>query len=262
MTDNVLIGFELIHHMNNKKRGAVGEVALKLDISKAYDRVNWSFLRKNNAGLSNAINEASNSGTIHGFKISTTAPTISHLLFTDDSFLFFQASTEEARSIKNLLINYEKCSGQSINFQKSGVFFSTNVTRDKRAEISQILEVHVDITNTKYLGLPSLVGRSRKIMFNYLKENANKRIRGWQTKPMSQGGKTVLIRNVGQAIPSYTMSCFLLPISLCNELEQMYNNYWWRTGKALLWNVGIMWELPITGIREALLMNGCYDNLL
>lgn len=111
------------------------------------------------------------------------------------------------------------------------MFFSTNITRTKREEISQILEVHADITNTKYLGLPSLVGRSKRRVFNYLKENAYKRIRGWQTKPMSQGGKTVLIRNVAQAIPLYSMSCFVLPISLCNELEQMYNNYWWRSGK-------------------------------
>lgn len=49
---------------------------------------------------------------------------------------------------------------------------------------------------------------------------------------MSQGGKTVLIRNVAQAIPSYTMSCFLLPVSLCREIEQMYNNYWWRSGRS------------------------------
>lgn len=46
MTDNVLVAFELIHHMSQKKHDTVGEVALKLDISKAYDRVIWSFLRQ------------------------------------------------------------------------------------------------------------------------------------------------------------------------------------------------------------------------
>ena len=46
ITDNVLIAFEMIHHMSRKKHGRVGEVALKLDISKAYDRVNWSILRR------------------------------------------------------------------------------------------------------------------------------------------------------------------------------------------------------------------------
>lgn len=66
-------------------------------------------------------------------------------------------------------MNYEKCSGQSVNFQKSGVFFSSNVAEAKRREISQILGVHVDIKNTKYLGLPLLVRRSKKRVFQYLR---------------------------------------------------------------------------------------------
>lgn len=39
ITDNVLIAFKVIHHMKRKHGGGEGEVALKLDISKAYDRV-------------------------------------------------------------------------------------------------------------------------------------------------------------------------------------------------------------------------------
>ena len=37
--DNVLVAFETMHHIGQKKGGKVGEMALKLDISKAYDRV-------------------------------------------------------------------------------------------------------------------------------------------------------------------------------------------------------------------------------
>ncbi|KAL8132934.1 hypothetical protein AgCh_008423 [Apium graveolens] len=37
ITDNVLIAFEMIHYTRLKNRGLVGEVALKLDIIKAYD---------------------------------------------------------------------------------------------------------------------------------------------------------------------------------------------------------------------------------
>lgn len=44
ITENVLIAFEMIHHMRLKNRGLEGEVALKLDISKAYDRVSRKYL--------------------------------------------------------------------------------------------------------------------------------------------------------------------------------------------------------------------------
>jgi hypothetical protein len=46
MTDNVLIAFETLHHMHNQRTGKHGSMALKLDMSKAYDRVEWEFLRQ------------------------------------------------------------------------------------------------------------------------------------------------------------------------------------------------------------------------
>lgn len=39
ISDNVLIAFETMHHIGQRKSGVVGEMALKLDMSKAYDRV-------------------------------------------------------------------------------------------------------------------------------------------------------------------------------------------------------------------------------
>jgi len=35
--DNVLVASEILHHMKCKSKGKKGEVALKIDISKAYD---------------------------------------------------------------------------------------------------------------------------------------------------------------------------------------------------------------------------------
>jgi hypothetical protein len=42
--DNALSAFEILHHMKCKRKGKIGEVALKLDISKAFDSVSWSYL--------------------------------------------------------------------------------------------------------------------------------------------------------------------------------------------------------------------------
>ena len=43
-TDNVIIVQELIHTIS-RKRGSVGNMAIKIDLEKAYDKLEWSFIR-------------------------------------------------------------------------------------------------------------------------------------------------------------------------------------------------------------------------
>ena len=45
ITDNTTVAYEILHRMRNRRRGKVGQMAVKLNISKAYDRVEWSFLQ-------------------------------------------------------------------------------------------------------------------------------------------------------------------------------------------------------------------------
>ena len=45
ITDNMLVAYETFHTMHARKKGKKGSVALKFDISKAYDRVEWHFLQ-------------------------------------------------------------------------------------------------------------------------------------------------------------------------------------------------------------------------
>ena len=46
ITDNVLVAFKLMHYLEHKKKGKENFMVVKLDMSKAYDRVEWGFIEK------------------------------------------------------------------------------------------------------------------------------------------------------------------------------------------------------------------------
>jgi hypothetical protein len=53
------------------------------------------------------------------------------------------------------------------------------------------------------------------------------KIEGWRAKTLSQAGRTVLIKATAVAIPSYTMSTFMLTVSICKTLDRSFKNLWW-----------------------------------
>lgn len=250
--DNMLVAFELLPYMKRKNNGTEGEVALKLDISKAYSRVDWSYLRNRMKtigftekwiswvmlcvttvsykisfngttvgpiqpnrglrqgdpvspylflfcveGLSHSLSTAVASGQISGCQITTGAPRVSHLLFVDDSFLFFKTTEVEAANVKRVLDKYEAFSGQAVNYSKSGILFSANVRVDKQHNLKRMLKVRNELHNSKYLGLPSFVGRSKKSVFSFIKERVRRKVHDWSHKNLSKAGKTVMVKNVG-----------------------------------------------------------------
>jgi hypothetical protein len=40
-------------------------------------------------------------------------------------------------------------------------------------------------------------------------------------------GNEIMLKAVIQAIPTYVMSCFQLPVATCEEMRKIIANYWW-----------------------------------
>ena len=81
--------------------------------------------------------------------------------------------------------------------------------------------------NDKYLGLPALVGADRSDCFRHLVDRVTKRINGWKEKLLSMGGKEILIKSIAQAVPTYAMMIFEIPINICKGMTDAISHFWW-----------------------------------
>ncbi|XP_059658547.1 uncharacterized protein LOC132304855 [Cornus florida] len=155
------------------------------------------------------------------------SPYLFLLCAQDDCLLFCKAETEEVQRLAEILKEYELASGQAINMDKSALFFSKNTPLSDRDYIRTILGVSRDGMNEKYLGLPSVVGRSKSKVFAYIERKISAKVKGWQGEFLSTRGKETMVKSVLQAIPAYTMSCFKVSHKICNTLKRNISQFWW-----------------------------------
>ena len=99
-----------------------------------------------------------------------------------------------------------------MNKNKTAIFFSKSTPKCTKQEIKDNFGLQEIIQYDEYLGLPSLVGKRKKESFNFIKEKVWRKLKGWEGKLLSQAGCEVLIKVVIQAIPTYAMGCFKLPL--------------------------------------------------
>ncbi|KAL0449106.1 UNVERIFIED_CONTAM: hypothetical protein Slati_1467000 [Sesamum latifolium] len=81
--------------------------------------------------------------------------------------------------IKGILSMFEAVLGLKFNLDKSAIVFSRNTPPHIRAELASIIGVAVKDKHDKYLGLPSTVGRSKREVFEGLKDRYWQKLNGW-----------------------------------------------------------------------------------
>ncbi|XP_019179174.1 PREDICTED: uncharacterized protein LOC109174390 [Ipomoea nil] len=162
-------------------------------------------------GLSMLLQKALIAGSIHRCRVARGAPPISHLFFADDSLLFFKANIQEASVVKQCLARYEELSGQLVNYHKSNICFSRNTGEAMREEVAACLGVDQARNFGKYLGLPSFIGRNKRVVFSYVEDKIRQRVTSWNKKLLLQAGKKVFLKSVAQSMPTFSMSVFFAP---------------------------------------------------
>ena len=86
-------------------------------------------------------------------KVCRDGPLLSHLMFTNNTMVFFKFTGEATERLKEKLDKYQKVSGQEINFTKSSLVVSSNTPTKLRMSISSLLNIQSIVGVGRYLGL-------------------------------------------------------------------------------------------------------------
>jgi hypothetical protein len=143
-----------------------------------------------------------NHNRITPIKVCRRAPGVSHLLFVDDTLLFFRAFEEQAVCAKNTLDVYATCTRQLVNPSKCSIMFSAYCPQQVQTDIHSILHVEQHGFEPKYLGLPTPDRRMHRRRFDNLQARLSKRLFEWGDSILAQSAREVLIKSVLQTIPT------------------------------------------------------------
>src|SRR5438128_1482798 len=107
-----------------------------------------------------------------GVNFGTDGPQVTHLLFADDSIVFLEAAIESFHTLKEVMLAYESASRQKVNLQKSSIYFGDGCGTDLKDELKLSLGVEAEALCERYLGLPTVFGRSREGCFKHINERS------------------------------------------------------------------------------------------
>ncbi|XP_048611438.1 uncharacterized protein LOC125585795 [Brassica napus] len=197
ITDNIMIAQEMFHALRTKPGGRVKRMAIKTDMSKAYDRMEWSFIE--------AVMR----------KMGFAEMWIDWIMRCITSVKYKVLMNGEPRG--NIVPGRGLRQGDPL------------VPATDRQQIKDTLGIQNEGAMGSYLGIPEDISGSKCKLFAFLKDKLLHRVNGWTGRWLSKGGKEVLIKSILLALPTYVMSSFLLPLEICENLASAIAQFWWSS---------------------------------
>ncbi|XP_060182081.1 uncharacterized protein LOC132611714 [Lycium barbarum] len=280
ISENILLAQEILNDMGKPNKG--GNMVIKLDMAKAYDKVSWPYLYavmkrlgfndhwvnlilkfisnnwyslvlnggrfgffKSENGLrqgdlispslfvisaeplSILLNKLHDDPNFRNFYMNKRGPNINHLCFADDVILFTSGNRKSLKRIMRTLESYEAASGQQINKHKSTIILHSKASSRRVDRASRITGMKKESLPFKYLSCPLYTGRKRISYYTEMIHKILTRIRGWNYKLLSPGGKSTLIKHVLQAMPSHLLAVLQPPKGVFKIIELELNRFFW-----------------------------------
>ncbi|XP_028556896.1 uncharacterized protein LOC110114626 [Dendrobium catenatum] len=183
ISDHLLLAQEVFNKVRFSK-DFNGFLAIKVDMKEAYDSMCWATLEKMMTEL--------------GF------PTrFIHLVMEYEILLFMEAKVNGMKKVREIMKNYCKWTGQSINYHKSTLVCGSLMDRRRRMQISKFMGIRL-VDEFEYLGIKLALRRLRRTF------------------------RLVLVKSVYLSLPIFIMSHSLIPMKMLMEFEKICRGFIWN----------------------------------
>ncbi|XP_057251714.1 uncharacterized protein LOC130591805 [Beta vulgaris subsp. vulgaris] len=207
---NIMIVQDLVRHYNRKS--AKPSCIMKLDMQKAYDTVNWSFLKEMLLALD--------------FPTRCTATKLTHLSFADDLILCSKGDFASVYLMLRAFRLFSDSSGLKINTKKSS-FYCCGIQEGEVMRIQNVSGISREKLPFKYLGVPIYSKRISAAQCENLVDKMTAKIRIWSTRHISYSGRVQLVNSVLMSIHGYWGQIFILPSSVIKKIEAVCRAFLW-----------------------------------
>ncbi|CAM8909441.1 unnamed protein product [Rhodiola kirilowii] len=250
MVESIALAHDITCHINNGRPG--GNVILKIDMSKAYDRVSWLFLLKAMQALgfnhiwcdliyrlisncwysvlwdgSSYGHFKSNQGVRQGDPISPSLFILAMEVFSRLIVSQSQAGSIIPYFTKAGALQVTLISCQRLNSAKSSIFFDQNIPQDSRRSILDLTGFSEGHFPTTYLGAPLFPGRVKIEYFSSFETKVRTRIGCWMRNLISMGGRVTIIESVLNSVLIHVLAALPTPITVLDRISGLFSSFLW-----------------------------------
>ncbi|KAG9446646.1 hypothetical protein H6P81_012774 [Aristolochia fimbriata] len=238
LMDSAMFIHEVVHWFKQKAKPTL---ILKIDLEKAFNRVNWRYLDcsrgiRHGDPLSPLLFNIAAEGIIAFFEqlirigwLCSPLPNeeLPIVLFADDTVIFCEGDLEQVANLKAALRLLQITSRQKINWSKTKVI-GVNASPELLQAATTKLECEVGDFLTVHLGLPLFNGRINQRLWDPVIERLRGRLSAWKGRHLSEAGRLVLLKPCLFGIPTFLLSFLHCPASAALEMEAIVRRFLWR----------------------------------
>ncbi|XP_039690616.1 uncharacterized protein [Medicago truncatula] len=185
ISECIIIASEAINSLEKRQYG--GNIALKVDISKAFDTLDWNFLIM----------------VLHNFGLKSNI-----------------------RELLSIFHRYSAVSGQIINNAKSH-FFTGAMNGSRTHMIATMLGFSLGAVPFQYLGCPIFQGKPKVTHFRIITDRIKSKLATWKGRILSIMGRVQLVKSVIYGMLLYSFHVYLWPKRLLRLLDSWIKKFIW-----------------------------------